>query len=187
MNRHFSLKFNKDLVIIGPGERYATAEEVIISTVLGSCIAITLFEPELKIGGMNHYMLPGEDTNNFSMGITGKYGVHAMDLLLQEMQKLGCRKEKLEAKVFGGGAVLLLQGEGGNKVPKSNIEFAYRVLKTKYQIPVAAGDTGGINGRKIFFDPKTGKVTVKTLGKGGLPPVAAEEAKIIQELRKGKI
>ncbi len=174
------------MVVIGPGERHTTKEDIVISTVLGSCVAVTCFDLKNRFGGMNHFMLPGDDLDTYSMGITGKYGIHAMELLFEDMRKLGSRFEDIEVKIFGGGAVLKLQGEGSNKVPADNIQFALRILQTKYRRPVTASDIGGIYGRKVLFLPKYGTVKVKLLGEGGVTPVIEKEQQLIKELHKAQ-
>lgn len=174
------------MVVIGPGERFTTREDIIISTVLGSCVAVSCFDMHNRFGGMNHFMLPGHDLDSFSMGITGKYGIHAMELLFEDMKNLGARLENIEVKVFGGGAVLKLRGEGSNKVPADNINFTMRILETRYKRPIAASDVGGVYGRKVLFFPKTGQVKVKLLGEGGITPVLQTEKKLIQELRSAR-
>lgn len=183
MNRHYNYKFEKDMVVIGPGERFTTKDDIMISTVLGSCVAVTCFDTKLHVGGINHFMLPGDDLDSYSMGITGRYGIHAMELLFEDMRNLGCVMENIEIKVFGGGAVLKLNGEGSNSVPKNNINFTFRILKEKYKLPVAASDVGGEFGRKILFFPQSGKVMVKLLNRSIISPVLRQEMQIIKELR----
>jgi chemotaxis protein CheD len=184
VNRHYNYKFEKEMVVIGPGERFTSTEDLIISTVLGSCVAVSCFDTKKHFGGINHFMLPGDDLDSYTMGNTGKYGIHAMDLLFEDMWKLGAEKTHVEVKVFGGGAVLKLQGRGSTSVPDNNINFTFRVLKEKYNIPVAASDVGGDYGRKIFFFPATGRVMVKQLNQGTITPVIQEELQIIRELRR---
>lgn len=171
------------MVVIGPGERYTTQEDLLISTVLGSCIAVSCFDKRQHLGGINHFMLPGVGLDTYSMGVSGKYGVHAMDLLFEDMRKLGAEKKDLEVKVFGGGAVLNLRGEGSNKVPADNINFTFQILEDKYKVAVAASDVGGTYGRKVLFFPTTGKVMVKLLTSSLISPVLKEELEIIRELR----
>jgi len=184
MYRYFSNQFQKEIEVIGPGEYYVTDQDIVISTVLGSCITVSLYDVRLQLGGMNHYMLPGTGQHTFSLGSTGKYGVHAMDLLYREMMNLGARQQNLEAKIFGGGSVLTSVGKSHYNVPENNINFAFKAVEQKLQIPVKASDVGGANGRKIYFFPKTGKVLVKLLGKQYVQQVAAEEEQIIRELRR---
>ena len=171
------------MVTIGPGERFSTRDDIIINTVLGSCIAVSCFDTRRHFGGINHFMLPGDDLDSFTMGITGKYGIHAIDLLFEDMRNMGSDMGHLEVKVFGGGAVLKMKGEGSNTVPRNNINFTFRILEEKYKIAVTASDVGGEYGRKILFFPATGKVWVKLLNRGLISPVLRQELEIIQELR----
>jgi chemotaxis protein CheD len=179
MYRHYNLKFKKDTEVIGPGERYATAEDIIISTVLGSCVAVALIDFHAGISGLNHYMLPGNDLKSFFLGEEGKYGIHAMDLLLSDMERLGATGERMEAKIFGGGAVLRLRGKAASSVPDTNIDFAYSILEKKYGFPITASDVGGTHARKLLFFTKTGKVLVKRLTGTMVTPVAVEEENLL--------
>ncbi len=180
MYRHFNLKFNKETEVIGPGERYATREDIVISTVLGSCVAVAFIDPTAGVGGLNHYMLPGHDLNSFSLGKDGKYGIHAMELLLADMERLGAHKQRLEAKIFGGGAVLRMQGNGSTQVPASNADFAHSIIRDHYGFPITASDVGGTHARKLFFFPKTGKVLVKRLTGAMVAPVVIEEEDLLK-------
>ena len=108
-NRYFDPHFKVDTAKILPGEYYATNKDMALVTVLGSCVSACLRDRESGIGGMNHFMLPDEGKlvgshGNISAG--GRYGVHAMELLINQILKLGGRRDRLEAKVFGGGNVL---------------------------------------------------------------------------------
>ena len=93
--------FKQDSVKVLPGEYYVTQVDLMVVTVLGSCIAACIWDPKVRVGGMNHFMLPegGGDTS-------GRYGSYAMELLINEMIKLGARREWMQAKVFGGGQVM---------------------------------------------------------------------------------
>ena len=134
-------------------------------TVLGSCVSACLRDRESGIGGMNHFMLPDEGKlvgshGNISAG--GRYGVHAMELLINQILKLGGKRERLEAKVFGGGNVL--QGFMLSNVGEQNAEFIVEYLNLE-RIPIAARDLLDVWPRKIYFFPRSGKVMVKRLRK----------------------
>ncbi len=162
MYEHRLSRFDQAITIIHPGEYLATSADIIISTVLGSCISVALRDKSLSIGGMNHFMLPGSlETRNSMESPNAKYGMYAMELLINDLLKLGCKRERLEAKVFGGGSVL---GHGNNpaSVPRSNIDFAFDFLKTE-DIPVLSSDVGGREARKILFFAKSGKVLLKRI------------------------
>lgn len=160
-NRYYDRHFECDAIKILPGEYYATTEQTLILTVLGSCVAVCLRDPKLKIGGMNHFLLPNEcgvSTNPVSA--SARYGVYAMEILITQILKLGGDKKRLQAKVFGGGAVL--PGMTTNTVGHRNAEFVVDFLKTE-KIPIIASDLLDIYPRKVYFFPETGEVKVRKL------------------------
>jgi len=164
-NRYFDPHFKVETAKILPGEYYATNKDMALVTVLGSCVSACLRDRESGIGGMNHFMLPDEGKllgahGNISAG--GRYGVHAMELLINQILKLGGRRDRLEAKVFGGGNVL--QGFMLSNVGEQNAEFIVEYL-TIERIPIAARDLLDIWPRKIYYFPRTGRVMVKRLRK----------------------
>lgn len=107
MYTHFDRRFERQVAIIHPGEHYSSDEDIIISTILGSCIAVALYDPDNRQGGLNHFMLPGElQSRQFFLEESGRYGMFAMELLINDLIKRGARKSNLKAKVFGGGHVL---------------------------------------------------------------------------------
>jgi chemotaxis protein CheD len=182
--QHYNGKFGKQVYIIHPGEYYASDEPILISTVLGSCVAVALYDAQRRLGGLNHFMLPGSlDKQSFMMSETGKYGMFAMELLINELIKHGARKERLRAKVFGGGHVLQNDAGDNGGVPQSNIEFAFEYLKTE-NIPVETSDVGGTVGRKIFLDPQTFKVMLKRITGRLIVDVEKEEEEYLEQLRK---
>jgi chemotaxis protein CheD len=124
-------------------------------TVLGSCIAACIWDSKLRVGGMNHFMLPegGGDTS-------GRYGSYAMELLINELVKLGSARENMQAKVFGGGAVI--SGFTTMNVGERNTKFVLDYLATE-RIPIVSKDVMDIFPRKVVFFPVTGKAMVKRL------------------------
>ena len=164
-NRYFDPHFKVETAKILPGEYYATNKDMALVTVLGSCVSACLRDRDSGIGGMNHFMLPDEGKligahGNISAG--GRYGVHAMELLINQILKLGGRRDRLEAKVFGGGNVL--QGFMLSNVGEQNAEFIVEYLNLE-RIPIVARDLLDVWPRKIYFFPRTGKVMVKRLRK----------------------
>lgn len=127
--------------------------KVLVHTILGSCVAVCLYDKTLSIGGINHYMLPFWNGDGLS---TPKYGNIAIDKLIDKMLASGSRKEHIVAKVFGGGEVLDTDRMSFN-IGKRNIEIAKQILK-EHKIPVIAQSTGGKLGRKIVFNTETGEV-----------------------------
>lgn len=186
MNTHFDSHFNKQIITILPGEFYSTDKPVLISTVLGSCISIALYDPDLKLGGLNHFMLPTTNrTQEISIEEQGRYGDFAMELLLNDMFKKGAKKENLKAKVFGGGNVLDDGGFHKNRTGLNNISFALDYLQTE-KIPIIANDTGGIFPRKIFYDPQTSKIFLKRIQRSDLTlkEISTREAAYKEEMQQ---
>jgi len=149
------------MVIIYPGEFYVSPNDV-IATVLGSCISVCIKDTKTGIGGMNHFMLPGDvRSEDIFLSASAKYGMFAMEQLINDMIKRGASQKHFQAKVFGGGHVLNFRKTDGN-VPESNIDFVRAFLKME-QIEIVKEDVGGYSGRKILFFPDTGKVLLKRL------------------------
>ncbi len=165
MYRSYNKQFKSSMVIIQPGEFYISNSEESIATVLGSCIAVCLYDTKNLIGGMNHFMLPGDfrDEDIFKSK-SGRYGMFAMEKLINAMLKKGGKKENFIAKVFGGAHVLNFRKTDGN-IPDANISFVKTYLAFE-EIKIISSDLGGNIGRKIIFFPKNnGKVLVKKLSK----------------------
>lgn len=144
-----------------PGTLFAEPQEFQISTVLGSCVALCLWDPVTKIGGMNHYMLPFWNGEGLA---TPKYGNIAIEKLLSRMLGLGCRKENLVAKIFGG-ANVTATGNEIFMIGDRNILLAQQMLE-EYAITIKSSDVGGHVGRKVIMNSATGVVMV---GKGKPP------------------
>ncbi|WP_340679535.1 chemoreceptor glutamine deamidase CheD [Paraglaciecola sp.] len=160
-NRYYDRHFGKDAVKIMPGEYYVTTEDTMIVTVLGSCVSVCLRDPVRKIGGMNHFLLPNDGASTISsVSESARYGVFAMELLINQMLKLGADKRCMEAKVFGGGNVL--KGFTALNVGERNAEFVLDYLHTEH-IPVLASDLLERYPRKVYFFPWTGEVKVKKI------------------------
>ncbi len=182
MYRHRTSQFEQEVVTIHPGEYFSTRDDTIVSTVLGSCVAVALFDPQAGAGGLNHFMLPGEfRPDELVASPNAKYGMYAMDLLVNDLMRLGLERRRLKAKVFGGGAVLRLPG-GGTGIPQSNIDFAFEYLE-KEGIPILASDVGGREPRKIFFFARTGKVLLKRIAPNLLSLVEREEERYLDSIR----
>lgn len=154
--------FNAKTVKILLGQYHATADDTLITTVLGSCVAVCLYDSITGVGGMNHYMLPHE-TGRTEIGKVGsaRFGIHAINLLIEHVVHLGASRANLQAKVFGAGRII----DGMGNVGKQNAEFAVHHLK-ELKIPVVAMDVGDSCPRKIYFSPETGRVFVKRIQNG---------------------
>lgn len=164
------------------GGLHASRKPLLLDTVLGSCIAVCLYDPVLGMGGMNHFMLPeGSDPGDPT---STRYGVNAMELLISDLMKLGADRRRFQAKVFGGGHVLNIR-ESLDGVPQRNIDFVKRFLETE-QIPIVREDMGGYQPRRVLFQTHTGKVFLKYLGKTEAERTAEEEMVYLISLKKQK-
>jgi chemotaxis protein CheD len=143
-----------------PAALFASKEPKFINTILGSCVAICIWDPILKIGGMNHYMLPFWNGQGLA---SPKYGNIAIEKLIQKMVQFGSNPRNLVAKVFGGGEVIDVKHNSFN-IGIRNIEVAFNSLK-EYNIPIKAQSVGGKNGRKIQFNTLTGEVKMKIISR----------------------
>ncbi|MBI5055752.1 MAG: chemotaxis protein CheD [Nitrospirae bacterium] len=154
---------------IKPGEYLASRQSVIISTVLGSCVAACLYDPVQKVIGMNHFLLSNRRyARNMPYYVTeaGRYGIHAMEILINEMLKLGARRENLRAKAFGGASLFQPSGEAGNFfcVGEVNSKFIREFLETE-GVPLVTSDLGGDRGRAIHFHYDDFSVYVRKIQK----------------------
>lgn len=185
MYRHFNNRFAKEVAFLHPGEYFATGDDILISTVLGSCIAVALHDRRNAIGGLNHFMLPGSVGRNGNVvaSETGKYGMYAMELLINQMMKMGTRRSDLVAKVFGGGHVLRSSVPGGGTVPQSNIKFAFEYLALE-KIPVESSDVGGTVARKVFLFPRTFRVLMKRVTGNLIVDVEREEEQYLEKIQR---
>ncbi|MDQ8021001.1 MAG: chemoreceptor glutamine deamidase CheD [Moraxellaceae bacterium] len=161
-NRYFDRGFGCEAVKVLPGEYFVTSEQMAIVTVLGSCVSACVRDRMLGVGGLNHFMLPDGTVGCDARPLSGsaRYGVFAMEILINHLLKLGARREHLEAKVFGGGHVMAKLA--GSQVGERNAEFVLDYLHTE-RIPLVAEDLGDIYPRKVYFFPASGRVMVKRL------------------------
>jgi chemotaxis protein CheD len=160
-NLYFDRSHNIDAAKVLPGEYYVTGKDMVLVTVLGSCVAACIRDHQSGIGGMNHFMLPDSCADEASpLSTSARYGTYAMEILINHITKLGARRANLEAKVFGGGNVL--PGMTVANVGERNAEFVLRFLETE-KIRIAARDLVDIYPRKVYYFPRTGKVLVKKL------------------------
>lgn len=160
-NVYYDRTFDRDAAKILPGEYYFTAKDMLIVTVLGSCVAACIRDRVTGVGGMNHFMLPdgGGDADS-PVSASMRYGTYAMEILINDLLKAGARRENLEAKVFGGGNVL--RGFIAINVGERNAQFVRDYLKAE-NIRITAEDLNDVHPRKVYFFPRTGKVLVKKL------------------------
>jgi chemotaxis protein CheD len=156
-DRHFSIEAAK----IMPGEYYVTARDMLVVTVLGSCVSACLRDKTNGIGGMNHFMLPHSDNDPQNpVSTSARYGTYAMEMLINHLTKLGAKRSNFEAKVFGGGNVL--RGFTVANVGARNADFVLDFLHTE-KIRIVAEDLLDIYPRKVYYFPKTGRALIKKL------------------------
>jgi chemotaxis protein CheD len=138
------------------GEQHVdTDPKAMMTTILGSCIAACMWDAVRGIGGMNHFLLPGEENQTADSGSGGssaRYGVHAMELLVNALLRRGAKRESLQAKLFGGGRMI----RGLTDIGEMNAAFAERFLQAE-SIPVVGGSLRGNQGRRIQFWPVGGR------------------------------
>ncbi len=143
-----------------PGALFVNKQPYFITTILGSCVAVCLYDKRLNIGGMNHYLLPFWNGEGLP---SPKFGNIAIKQLISKMKALGSNPEDLIAKLFGGAAVLNTKQEVFY-IGERNIAVAKKVLDEE-GIPIVAQSTGGDRGRKIIFNTATGEIRHKFLQK----------------------
>ena len=165
---YFDPHFQYNAVKVLPGEYFVSNEDLVIMTVLGSCIAACLWDSRMRVGGMNHFMLPDGDAQD----VSGRYGSYAMELLINEMLKLGARRETMQAKIFGGGQVM--HNFTTMNVGERNTKFVVDYLRTE-RIPVVSEDVLDIYPRKVCYFPSTGKAMVKRLAHAHPETLAKQE------------
>ncbi|MEY3202503.1 MAG: chemoreceptor glutamine deamidase CheD [Pseudomonadota bacterium] len=159
-NFYFESAFNSQAAKILPGEYHVTNQNIVLVTLLGSCVTACIRDPLNGIGGMNHFLLPDTSNKQGPGSDSARYGAYAMELLINQLTKMGAARRRLEAKVFGGANVL--SGLAQNLVGKRNSEFVLEFLHTE-GIPLLAQDLGGKHARKVAYFPATGEARLKRL------------------------
>ena len=156
--RYFDPRFEATIITVAPGEHEITAaKDEIVATVLGSCVSVCMRDPQIGIGGLNHFLLP-KNNGSADPSAGERYGDTAMEVLINDLLKRGARRQNFEAKVFGGarvlsGATMLAIGDG-------NIAFVTEFLQRE-GIPIASKDVGGTRSRRIHYQPSTGRAWVQ--------------------------
>ncbi|WP_395316966.1 chemoreceptor glutamine deamidase CheD [Variovorax sp. UC74_104] len=168
-----------------PSEYYVTSSNTALSTVLGSCVAACLHDREAGVAGMNHFMLPDDGEQGAGAGVRDavesmRYGAYAMDVLIRELVRAGARRDRIKAKVFGGGAVLANMTT--LNIGDRNADFVLRYLNNE-RIEVAAQDLRGPHARRVCFVPATGKAIVRKLrAQTEVRQVQREEGELLRRL-----
>lgn len=167
-------------VTLSIGEYYASREPAVISTLLGSCVSVCLFDPASGVGGMNHILLPGRaDLTRFNL--SARYGINAMELLINAVMTRGGQRTNLRAKVFGGASVIpgLIEAQA---VGKKLSEFVLTFLANE-GIPVVNRDLGGVYVRNLIFHTRTGDAFLKKSRSMKSAQLLWEERKKAEQIR----
>lgn len=162
--------------VITVGGVYASPRAAVVRTLLGSCVAACLWDPEAGVGGMNHFLLPsggGDDSGS------ARFGVHAMEVLINEIMKLGGDRRRLKAKVFGASRVLHAPGFD-SRVPERNAEFIRQFLASE-KIPIVGERLGGTQPLEVRFFTESGRAQVRAVGRTGEVEIASTEEKFVQQ------
>lgn len=156
---YYCRRFEIEAVRVLPGAHYVTEGGEMIVTLLGSCVAACIRDPIIGVGGVNHFMLPGDPAHGAAWAEAPlRYGSAAMERLVNDILKRGGHRDRLEIKLFGGGNILI----GLRSIGKANADFVVRYLQEE-GLKVAARDLGGEKPRRIHYFPKTGKTWVARL------------------------
>jgi len=167
-------------VTISIGDYYASREPAVITTLLGSCVAVCLFDPISRVGGMNHILLPGRaDLKRYNL--SARYGINAMELLINAVMKRGAERRRIKAKVFGGASVLpgLIEEQA---VGRKLSEFVLSFLENE-GIPILSRDLGGLCVRNMVFHTRTGDVYLKKSRSMNSSHLVREERKKAEQIR----
>jgi len=171
MRKLFIAHFDREVRVLGMGERFVTDRDEGIGGVVGGCLTSCLYEEGTGIGGMNHFLVPTDFLDEeFIISPAARFGMYAMELLLGDLIKLRIQRERLRIKVFGGADL-----PGGSGLGARNIRFIRSYLELE-GIPVAATDLGGSVPRQVLFFPRTGRVLVKKMANDTGRIAEAEEA-----------
>ena len=175
--RYFDKKMQATMVNVHAGDCFVTDKvDEIAATVLGSCISACIRDPIKRIGGMNHFLLPGTTSATDTM----RFGAFAMEQLINEIMKRGGDRERLEVKLFGGGNVIKTATQIGTK----NIAFAKQYLADE-ELTIVGEDVGGTSPRKVRYQPATGRAWVMHLRrKEDFSQVASEEERYTKKFKQ---
>jgi chemotaxis protein CheD len=140
---------------LAPGRLYASADRVCVTTILGSCVAVCLYDPDHHVGGINHFLLPS------GFPTSPRFGDAAVPLLIESVLARGAHRPTLRAKLFGG-ACVLEAFRSQDPLGSQNVRIARARLQAEH-IPIVAEDTGGGHGRKLLFELHTGDAWVRAI------------------------
>ena len=169
--------FERRLNIV-QGEFHVTDDAgLVLTTILGSCVAACLHDPVARVGGMNHFLLPGDEISTMACD---RYGVHAMELLVNGLLQRGARRERLQAKLFGGARML----KGLTDIGTMNADFAERFIKRE-RIAYTGGSLRGERGRRLQFWPVIGRARQLAMAKSDTAVFAAEAVRPVMPAEQG--
>jgi chemotaxis protein CheD len=182
--RHWDNENECWVVRLMPGDCRVGAGQEAITTVLGSCVSACIRDPSRRIGGMNHFMLPEDTTGGKStwsrpeVGLSARFGSHAMEVLINALLKRGARRDRLEVKLFGGSRILASMTDIGAR----NVVFIRNFVDVE-GLQVVASDLGSIHPRRVLYFPDTGRARVKRLQTIDTAQVATRERMYLERLR----
>ena len=180
--RFYDARENLNVIKIFAGDWYvSTGPGEMLATILGSCVSACIRDPIACVGGMNHFLLPGEDVDNQASD-SARYGVFAMESLINGLLKAGAQKHRFEVKVFGGGNVINNSARIGSK----NARFVREFLQ-KEGFRVASEDLEGDHPRRLHYYPDTGKVMMRLLRRKEDLVVVDEEDRYKKEITAHKV
>lgn len=146
-------------VYLYPGQIVTSGQPLMVSTILGSCVSICLWDPEARVGGINHYLLPNNPLNG---QVDLRYGNTAIERLIERLLALGVKKQRIVAKIVGGASILTNFSDARKSIGDQNVDIARKLL-AKHGIDVSGEQTGGTRGRKLLFHTGNGCVFSKEI------------------------
>ncbi len=188
MSRAPKLFDSRMKIRVQPGEYHASEKDVVLITLLGSCVSACLYDPVNHVVGMNHFLLSTQSYSSQDLMLksdAGRYGINAMELLINRMMKLGAQRKHLKAKVFGGAAVLQINQQAAPMldVGGRNARFVVNFLQED-RIPVVAADLEGVFGRVIYFDSRDYSVYVRKVQRTEVSEVVERDRSFIRAVQR---
>jgi chemotaxis protein CheD len=175
MSRYWEPRLSSYIVHVLPGELHVTSEDIVIATVLGSCVSACVRDVSRRIGGINHFMLPyvlrGDDAGS------ARYGVTALECLLNRILGTAGKRSDLEVKVFGGGRVI----DGSSDIGRSNIALVREFFNDE-GIAISSEDLGECYARRVRYWPCTGRAQVQRIPMTRAKAIVATEERVAQEI-----
>lgn len=185
VNRYHDARLGCEVVSIVVGGCVVTDDEnLVIGTTLGSCIAACVYDPDARIGGMNHFLLP--DAKHDKLSASSRYGSAAMEQLINRLLKETHRRDRLRAKVFGGANVNTGNALKGSTIGQRNAEFVMEYLATE-GIPTVSWDLGGTAARAVRFFPTSGRTQRRLIGGEQVGKILREEVTYMDTLKHSHI